>query len=236
MRLLSLFLLLSSAPAFADSLDCALSRGERSLPFSSPLVESTASAATAKPNELGLGLDSSLSPGSYLVVLQDDQKQTRAAFTGSPEAAAASIFTSGESRVACRTRIENPPKVMPSRPALPEYLVCVIDDVKYEKGAISETKRIHRRAVSTALFRLPQTISAQVGQVAFSLRYHRMNFVNGFDVLLADKESGALAAFQGPAGTLRTSFMLGLTQGDRAGTARFLRLGCAYANDPAALD
>lgn len=239
MRALLLLSLALSSPALAaDSLDCDLTRGERSLPLSSALNESTATTATKEANELLLGADSSLSPGSYIVVLQDDEKQVRAAFTGSPEAVAfaGSALRTKESAIACRSRIENPPKVMPNRAALPDYLVCVVDSVKIENGAVTESTRVLKRIVSTPLINLPQAIGAETAESSFSIRLHRMDFRSGLDVVLTDKRTGAFTRFTGPAGTLRTSFMMGLTQGNRASNATFLRLGCVFTADPKSLD
>lgn len=234
--MISLLLALLSAPAFADSLDCELERGDKKMAVSGPLHEGSANAVLREAGELGLGLDASLAPGSYLLVLQDDLKQVRAAFTGSIEAATGSALLVRGAGVACRTSQASPPKAMPSRPALPDYLVCVLDEVSYVNGTLAESKRLLRRAVSTPLFRFPQEISGEQGSAAFSVRLNRMDFKNGLDVVLTDRGTGAFARFTGPAGTLRTSFMLGLTQGDRALRAKFHRLGCVFSNDPKSLD
>ena len=239
MLLLSLLLAL---PSFAaDSLHCGLARANAGpeLEVKGELADGAAQAATTPAaNELGLGLDASLSPQSLFLVLEDPRRQTRAAFTASPNGATEEGFllTSGESSVRCAKRVENPPKAMPARPALPEYFVCVLDELLYEKGSVAETKRIGRKALSPALFRLPAVVSAGFGPAEFRVRLHRSDFLRGLDVQLRDKASGHDARFTGPASTLYAGFLLGLTIGDRAGQAKFLRLGCMYANSPGALN
>jgi|GEM_PF-6210952 len=236
--MIPLLLALLSVPAFADSLDCELEREGKSMAVTSPLLEGSANTVVREANELDLGLDASLAPGSFLLVLQDNAKQVRSAFTGSTEAVgfAGSSLIGQDARVACRSSLGNPPNTMPSRPSLPDYLVCVLDEVTFVNGAIAESKRVLKRAVSTPLFKFPQAILGEAGSSAFSVRLHRMDFNKGLDVTLTDRGTGAFARFTGPAATLRTSFMLGLTQGDRATRAKFQRLGCVFSNDPKALD
>lgn len=238
MLLLSLFLAL---PAFAaDSLDCGLARteGGPALEVKGELLDGAAQAATPAANELGLGLDASLSPQSLFLVLEDARTKTRAAFTASPNGATGEGFqlASGEGRVRCAKHVENPPKVMPARPQLPEYFVCVLDELRYEKGSVAESKRLGTKAISTALFRLPAVVSASFGAAEFRVKLNRMDFLKGLDVELRDKASGHDARYTGPAATLYAGFLLGLTIGDRAQEARFLRLGCTYANAPGALN
>lgn len=238
MLLLSLLLTL---PSFAaDSLACGLSRagGGPGVEVKGELVDGAAQAASPSANELGLGLDASLSPQSLFLVLEDSRKQTRTAFTASPNGASEHGFVlgSGESHVRCAKRVENPPKVMPARPQLPEYFVCVLDELRYAQGSVAETKRLGSKAISTALFRLPAEVNASFGAAEFRVKLNRMDFLSGLAVELRDKASGHDARFTGPASTLHAAFLIGLTIGDRAREARFLRLGCTYANAPNALN
>ncbi len=138
--------------------------------------------------------------------------------------------------MACRSEVENPSKAMPSSPKLPPYLICVLDEAEFEKGAPVEIRRVFRKTVSTALFRFPHELSAENEKLSFRVRFHRSNFMRGLDVQILDKTSGADARFVGPAGAMRSSFMLGLTQGDRATRAKFLRLGCIFSQTPNAID
>lgn len=235
MILLSLLLAL---PTFAaDSLDCALARaGGTTLEVKGELVDGAAQATATPANELGLGLDASLSPQSLFLVLEDARAGTRTAFTASPGGASEHGFTlaGGGSHVRCAKRVENPPKVMPARPELPDYFVCVLDELRYARGSVAETKRLGKKAISTALFRLPALVAGSFGAASFSVKLNRMDFLKGLDVELSDQASSHDARYTGPAATLHGGFLLGLTIGDRNEEARFLRLGCAYASSPGA--
>ena len=233
----ALSLALASPAIGADSLECGVRRGEEGISLNTELSDGIAQAATAPGNELGLGLDASLSKQSLFVVLEDSRADTRAAFTASPKGVSefASTIGSGESSASCVKREESPSKVMPARAELPDYLVCVLDELSYEKGSVAATKRLARKVVSTALFRLPVSFGAAGGDVSFKVEFHRADFRNGLRVELRDEKTGRDARFRGPGATLQGSFLLGLTQGKRLESARFHRLGCLFTPDPAAL-
>jgi hypothetical protein len=236
---ISLLLALPAISAFgldADSLECGLQRqgGAPALALRGEMSEGAAQAtADSAGNELGLGLDASLSKQSLFLVLEDGRRQTRAAFSASPNGASEEGFmlASGESQVRCAKHVKNPPKVMPARPELPEYFVCVLDGLKYSKGSLTETKRLGRKAMSTALFNLPVSISTAAGGASFAVKLNRMDWRRGLDVSLKDDATGLDARYVGPASTLQSSFLIGLTIGNRADEAKFLRLGCVYTND-----
>lgn len=233
MLLLSLLLALPSLAA--DSLECGLHRASAQQPIAlkGEFNDGIAQAASDSENELGLGLDASLSKQSLFLVLEDGRRQTRAAFTASPNGASEDGFTlaSGEGQVRCAKHVEKPPKVMPVRPELPELFVCVLDELTYSKSAIMETKRLGRKAMSTALFNLPVQIGTSAGGASFTVKLNRQDWRRGLDVSLKDDATGLDARYVGPASTLHASFLLGLTIGNRAEEAKFLRLGCVYTND-----
>ena len=235
--LLLIALLLAGMPAFAaDSLDCELARKDEKLKLSAAILDGQSSLATDE-NELGLGLDASLAPSSFFLVLQDDRLQRRVAFTASPLAVAGSVLSSGDGRVECARHNDNPPKAMPVRPEMPDYFVCVLDEAVFENGIQVSSKRLLRKAVHTALFRqLPQLVLGESGKVSFGVRFHRADFLRGLSVQLTDAATGASAQYKGPSGALSTSFMIALTQGNRNANAVFHRLGCAFSASPDALD
>lgn len=236
--LLALLLTTASLAHAADSLECGATRdGQQAVVQARAEFADGVAQAALQPsaNALGLGLDASLSPQSLFLVLEDPAKLTRAAFTASPNGATAEGFTlqNGGARVQCSKKVEKPVGVFPARPGLPEYFVCVLDELKYVQGSVAETKRLALKAISTALFRLPVSISAKGSGAAFAVKLNRNDFLRGLEVSLGE-DSGKGARYSGPANTLSAGFLLGLTIGNRAEEARFLRLGCAYANDPAA--
>lgn len=243
MRLSSLLLASLTIPSLAfgaDSLECGVQRRDSgaALSLHGEFSDGAAQAATSgATNELGLGLDASLSPQSLFLVLEDTRAATRAAFTASPKGASAYAFTlgSGEGSASCVKREENPVKAMPAHPALPDYFVCVLDELTYMGGSVTATKRLARKVVSTALFRMPVSLEAKGGDTSFRVKLYRMDFQKGLDVVLRDEATGRDARFTGPAATLQGSFLLGLTQGNRLEQARFLRLGCLFVPEPTSL-
>lgn len=234
--MLTLLLALLSSPAFAaDTLDCAVERKGEPAPliFSAPIVDKQAIAATAGQNELKIGLDATLSPTSFFLVLQDELRQTRASFSGSALASAAepTRLGTGDSRVTCRKKTESLSLEMPAVPALPDYLVCVLDELKFVRGSAVSSRRIARKVVPTLLFGLPHTIEGMGESIGFRVKYHRADYMRGLDVTLLDGATGAVARYVGPSASMGASFLLGLTQGNRETAAEFHRLGCIFSDD-----
>ena len=83
--------------------------------------------------------------------------------------------------------------------------------------------------------RLPFSVAQEDTAVAYTVRYSSTDPIHGLDITLTDKTSGESAHFSGPARSMQKSFLIGLTLGDRAVRARFLRLGCVWTSDPNAL-
>jgi hypothetical protein len=238
MILLSLALL--SLPAFADdTLNCLLRKEKQGIVHTSPLVNGASLAASESSNPLQLAFEASLSPSSVVMFLQDEQKQTRVAFTSSSQAMSSdgAMLRSGENLVVCGTQLDKPEFKIPEWPAPPPFFVCAFDRAEFENGAIKESQRMFSKAYSTPLFgRLPQTFGAESPAVSFFVKYNRMDFANGLEVLVKDNLSGTDAHYVGPAGSLQKSFIIGLTQGNRAEKALFYRLGCAFSADPKIFD
>jgi len=235
MKTLALLILFSTSAHAGDALECRLARGASPIFLKAPIVENQADVKTTDTSELGLGLDASLAPSSFLVVVQDDSHQKRLAFTGSPAGASsdASLLELGESQVQCAQRLEKVVSLAPPPPpAMPDYLVCMLDEARFVNGEPQDQKRRLVSVNSPLNSTMPLSIAAADETVSFRVRYVSFDPFHGLDVVLTDKTSGETAHFTGPARTMLPSFLMALTQGDKAKDARFLRLGCVWTNDP----
>jgi hypothetical protein len=230
---LFLLLLLARGAAAADSLDCDLARGATSLPLSSPLADGQAETQTPG-NELGLGLDSSLASQSYLFVLDDLQRHRRVAYSGAPGSAwfGGSSLEVGEARVRCRQHLGQPPVTFPARPVLPDYFVCLVDEARYAGNELEGSDRRITKVTTQLNPRAELKVDGEDAHAAFRVRYLSYDPAAGLEITLTDKATGETARYVGPGRSLVTSFLFGLTIGDRAASARFLRLGCVWTADP----
>ncbi|MGZ3695281.1 MAG: hypothetical protein ACXWQO_14245 [Bdellovibrionota bacterium] len=235
---LVLALLISSVPAKADdSLACDLVRKApeaSALAFTNTIVDSNSVVQDTK-NTLGLRVDASLAPGSFIFVMQDDLQKQRIAFTGGPGSVAwdGARMTTSNGAFSCRKKSTEPAKEIPSfsRTTM-NYLVCLVDEATYVGGQITKTERVLQTQGSANSFHRPMKIEGENDKVAFSVNYFEFDPVNGLEVKLTDKANGQVATYSGPPESFKTSFMFGFTQGDREGSAKFLRMGCAYTDDP----
>ena len=86
--------------AQAPSLDCHLSNGTEKRQSSSPLLDGQ---SEVKGEELGFLFDASLASQSYLSIFEDQEKERRVAFAGSPEATSGSgsKLTIGNASLQC---------------------------------------------------------------------------------------------------------------------------------------
>lgn len=220
-----------------ESLACDLSRRgaeSASLALAAKIIESQSVVQDTK-NDLSLRVDASLAAGSFIFMMQDDSKQQRIAFTGAPGAVAwdgARISTSS-TEFNCRKKSTEPAKSIPpvSRTEF-NYLVCLLDEATFENGAITKTERLAQTVSSADTFRLARKIEADTARAAFSVNTNPIDPLNGLAVVLYDKTNGEIARYAGPSGSLKSSFMFGFTQGSREASAKFLRMGCAYTDDP----
>jgi hypothetical protein len=233
-------ILLLSAPAFAAGQDtgqlaCETKRPDsETLALSTKIVDGIASVQENEENALHLNLDASLAPGSFLFVLQDNAMNQRLAFVGAVDALnwEGARLEMDDSRIGCKKTYKEYPQAFPApMKAKPANLVCMLDEATYEKGELKQSKRMLVKAVSTFSFGRPTRIEAENEAYAYSLSYNVLNAGNGLQIKLRDKGTGKNAQFTGPARTLTTSVILGFTQGDKAQAAKFLRLGCVYADD-----
>lgn len=239
MRALLSLLLLSASVAQADELlRCELARGgSASERLESTVSDGSAEAQTKAPNAQGLALDSSVGPTSYFVVLDDVTRGRHAAFSGtsasiSPEGARLSI---GDASASClRVPDSHTSLAPPPAAAVPDYFVCMLDDAHFVNGDIAETTRRLFRVTSPISSHLPVRVAAEDEAVAFRVSYVSFDPFRGLEVSLTDKASGETVSYSGPGRSMNASFLLGLTIGDRAVDARFLRLGCVKTDTPSA--
>ena len=177
----------------------------------------------------------SLGPQTWLVVFDAENRKSHAAFSGSargmtPDGASLSLDSAS---VRCARVPEGRFSLAPPpAPELPDYLVCMLDEARFAHGEISDTKRRLFEVLTPLAPRLPIEVSASDSAVSFSVNYVSFDPFRGLDVRLTDKASGESATYQGPARSMLASFLFGLTIGDRATEARFLRLGCVWTDDP----
>jgi hypothetical protein len=239
MRPLLLAALLIPAVAHADdSLRCDVSRAGKSETFSSSYSEGQAETQNNTSGDaLGLGFDSSLSSSTYLVVLQDNNRQRRVAFTGSNAAItpdSSSSLSNGDSSIACR----NVPAAKASS-ALPpsvselDYFVCMLDEAHMVNGSPDgDPKRHAMKQISPLAKSLSIENAAEDASASFKVHYLSYDSLHGLVATITDKATGETATYSGPARSMGASFMLGLTLGDRDKDARLLRLGCVWTDDP----
>jgi hypothetical protein len=142
-------------------------------------------------------------------------------------------MSTSNSEFNCRKKSTEPAKSIPavSRTEM-NYLVCLLDEATFENGQITKTERLLQTVNSANTFRLPQLIQGETEKVAFSVSTNEIDPINGLSLVLTDKTNGEVARYSGPSGSLKSSFMFGFTQGSRDASAKFLRLGCAYTDDP----
>lgn len=227
---------LAAVPAWADdSLECALSRsGSGVLPLNNKIVEKESTVQDTK-NELQLRVDASLARSSFFFVMQDDAKQQRIAFSGAPSSLAwdGARIAGTSSEFRCQKKSSEPVKKIENveRPSF-NHLVCLLDEAVYEGGAIKEAKRVLQTVNVAQRFRLPLEVKAEDDKYSFSVSSDDLDPVSGLELEIRDKSNGEVATFAGPPKSLVSSFMLGFTQGDKTASAKFLRLGCVYTNDP----
>ncbi len=237
-KFLPLAALLLAPFAHADeSLTCDLSRKgltPSALALANKITDSQTTVQDTK-NALELKVDASLAPGSFIFVVQDDAKQQRIAFTGAPGSVAwdGARMATASAEFNCRKKSSEPAKSIPpvSRPQF-NYLVCVLDEATFENGAITKVERLAQTVSSANTFRLPQKIEGDSARASFTVGTNAIDPLNGLSVVLTDKTNGEVALYSGPSGSLKSSFMFGFTQGSREASAKFLRMGCAYTNDP----
>jgi hypothetical protein len=230
-----IFLLAFAAFAHADSLRCDVASGALSETATSAIVEGQSDAQSNGSGSSKLAFDSSLSPSSVVLVVNDDMRHRRVAFTGSARAISTdgARLESGGMSASCKTVVDGKLSLAPPEAGeLPDYFVCLLDEARFENGEIKETKR---RAFKTfSPLNTHMAIDLADGKEGGSFQVHYLSYdpFKGLDVTLTDKETGEAAHFVGPARSMGSSFMLGFTIGDRATAARFLRLGCAWTDDP----
>ncbi len=234
--MLSLLLLaLTASVSHADSLDCELARDGGRFALSSAVADGQAEAQTAGDNPLHLALDASLGSSTYFTVLDDPQSGHHVAFSGSsltisPDGARLSLGSSAAAL--CRQNAAAPAFAPPALPEHPDYFVCMLDEAHFAKGEIDGNKR-HAFKVTSALERhLPVEVTASDADTSFHVRYVSFDPFHGLDITLTDRASGEVARFSGPARAMVSSFMMGVTLGDRAADARLLRLACIWTDDP----
>lgn len=224
--LFCLGLLLLGESAFADALRCDADAG----PVQKPLIEGQADVAAES-------FDAGLSPGSVFYAVQDSALHHRAAFTGSGlsfSVEGALLETSTE-HVLCHVAPDKLNLAPPPGGEQADYLACVLDTVKFEGGAPGDSTRHFLKLTSPIHPTFPLEVREEDSAVAFHVHYLSYDPAHGLDVTLTDKASGEVAHYSGPARSMQKSFLLGLTIGDREVSARFLRLGCVWTNDPKAL-
>ncbi|MGZ3660067.1 MAG: hypothetical protein ACXVB9_18265 [Bdellovibrionota bacterium] len=225
---------LSQTAHAADALHCDLARGTDRLPLSADLVEDQAEVQTKDPNSLSLALDVSLSGGSTLFVLNDDSRQRRVAFTGSPQGLSTdeALLESGPVSLRCHKNLAKPSFDPPAQPERPDYFACVMDKASFENGAPTDSARLLDTVTSPLNAHLPITVKSENAEAAFTVKYTSFDPFHGLDVQITDKATGETAHYSGPARSMGPSFMFGLTLGNRDVKARFLRLGCVWTDNP----
>jgi hypothetical protein len=183
-----------------------------------PLLLSLAAHAANCTAPAGARLDASAGDSTSFFAM--DLRDRRAAFGGASAALSGGELALGAQAARCQEPL--PPALTP--PVRGEYLVCLFDEARFEKGDVIESKRLARRVVSTLGSVLPVVVEAD----GFRVRYVAFDSQRG---LSAEITEGA--RFTGPARSMGGASLLGLTIGDREVSARFLRLACAWADDPA---
>ena len=220
-----------------DAFVCESKRtGSSALVLANPIFDDQSVVQQTEENSQRLRLDASLSKSSFLFVLQDDQKQQRLAFSGATAAVlgAGAKLSLSESELGCQ-KVEE--KIEPAFPAgprkdLPRFFVCLLDEAEFEEGAVKESKRRFLEVNPAYTFRKPLKVQNEDALYAFSVRFDQFDPVSGLKIEITDKATRQTARFSGPARALGNSFLFGFTQGDKEKNAKFLRLGCTYANDP----
>lgn len=234
--LLALALLAPPLAHAGESLRCDFARGSVrdsvAAEFSGPL----ASAKVEQPNAAQLALEASIDASSSFWTLDDVAATHRVAFSGTPEAMGldGATLSLGATSVACRRQSSAAPSfaLAPATPK-PNYFVCMVDEARFQAGKLAETKRHFFQVLSSFGRNLPLVASGSDAQVSFRVDYAALDPFHGLEVALHDKASGETARFSGPARSMASSLLFGLTVGDRAKDARFLRLGCVWTNEPA---
>jgi hypothetical protein len=225
--LFSLCLLLLGENAFASSLTCDAGSGSQS----ANLNEGQGEVQTNN-------FDASLGTASIFYAVQNPTTHHRAAFAGagytfSPDGALLEI---NSSHVYCHLAPDKLSFTPPPGPTPLDYLACAIDSANFSSDSATDLLRRMVKITSPINSTFPLEVRGEDEVVAFHVHYLSYDPAHGLEVTLTDKASGETAHFRGSAHALQKSFMLGLTIGDRAVSARFLRLGCFWTDDPKALD
>jgi len=216
-----------SQNAFADGLTCNAGAGL----LTQPIQQGQAQVGSDS-------FDASLSPGSIFFAVQDPVLHHRAAFTGSslsfsPDGALLETSTAHTSCLIVPEHLSLAPPAGSGQKL--DYLACAVDIAQFTDGTAESATRHLVKLTSPIHSTFPLDVRGEDAVVAFHVQYLSYNPIHGLDLTLTDKESGEVAHYNGPARSLQKSFLLGLTIGDRAVSARFLRLGCVWTNDPKAL-
>jgi hypothetical protein len=221
-------LLLLGESAFADSLVCNTGADD----LTSTMSEGSGEVKSAAPL-----LDASLSPGSLFLALEDQTRHRRVAFTGSGLAISpdGALLESGTTRVSCHLVPDKLSFAPPPKAEQLDYLACAVDEAQFADGSPVSSERHLLKLTSPINSRLPFLVTQEDTAVAYAVRYSSTDPIHGLDVTLTDKATGEVSHYSGPARTMLKSFLMGLTIGERATSARFFRLGCVWTSDPNAL-